>query len=358
MEQAVAGNVIQVGPGVYTGPQTGDHWLPSFAPANSGTVDDLIIIYAQLPASTNPDAGRQLSKLRNNGPQDADHSTYGVRGYASAQHVIWDGFWVDQDDGAQPQPSGGQCALGGATGVEIRRGLFDRADVAGGDNYASIFAQETVDCVICDCLFRGGTSDVSGTRAAARNDAAISMYGNDNLTIEHSTFADNPNNGYSMGTAIFVKGSRESGSNSGTIRYCRISGLSPEGSQGIEINAASSRRGGMDIHNNVVVGGGQCIGVDNSSDESKRAQIFNNTFVDTSGTSADWGGVVGVDPHTEEGDITFYDNIVVHFADADAAGDFRVGDDSPARTASSRGGVVGAYGTGNEEVGVRPAPSY
>ena len=48
MANAVAGNVVQVGPGVYSGPSTGNGTTPVFAPSGNGSPSAPLIFFAQV----------------------------------------------------------------------------------------------------------------------------------------------------------------------------------------------------------------------------------------------------------------------------------------------------------------------
>jgi len=431
MARATAGNVVECAAGTYLGTATNTNWLPAWYPANNGTSGNPITIVAALPAATNP-TSVSLSKLSNGSTADNAGAIYGSRGFAGAlntQDVIWDGFWVDQASGAFPQSSNGQAVLSGdCTRVYIRRGLFDRTTVNGGDNFAAIFAQQSVSCRISDCLFRGGTS-FTGANSPSANDAAISLYGNNNILIENCQTGLNPNDSNrTVGCAIFIKGVIASRGNSGIIRYCRFTdGIKTGRGKGIAANAFEAAEGGMEIHRNVIQAGSWAFSIRNATDLAKTMTVHHNTFVDSlQSTSGEEAGVVVGQPVTNDSHVTFRDNIVAHLADTDldhglvltvgfdpnqcaqwnyncyhhagasasfrddptnyttlggwqtlwtpaeansiysnpqfvdyAAGNFRLASAGQAAlTASSTGGVVGAYVTGTETIGVRSSPAY
>lgn len=419
MQRAVAGNRVRVAGGDYVGPANGDRWNPSFSPSNNGTASNPIVFFAAIPAATNP-SSTGLSRLRNNAAIGSNSVTYGVRGYApfGNQHIIFDGFWTDQANGSAPQPSGGQCCIGGgAIGVQIRRGLFDRATVDGGDNHAAIFAQASIDTVISDCRFRGGNSGAN----SSHNDAAVSWYGNVRMTLQYSTFERNGSS--LMGCGTFVKGPGGNGGNDGVIRFCDFKDNTPGGAACVEVNDAA--RTGVDIYQNIMVGGRAAFSMDWSSGNNKRVLLRNNVMLNTTGDIGDAGGVISFDGITVEDQVRVRDNIIAHRLDtgngrgliflntcrldrmaqwdwnyyhmlsgsprfrhwaggnndytslsawvaywggnADshsqyggnpfvADGNYRV--TGAALTASSVGGPVGAYLSGNEEIGVRANPTY
>lgn len=316
MARAVAGNKVQVAGGEYLSNQlTGNRWLPTWRPTNSGSSGNEIVFFAETPAATNPSSGN-LSVLQNTAATQSDDVCFGVVGEGTeTDYIIYDGFAVDQANGALPQNSGGQCSIGSATGVQIRRCLFLREDgLTGGDNDSGIFTQGSTDLVVSDCLFRGGNSGAS----SSHNDSAIQTYGCFNFTFEYCTFEANAS--HLMGCGIFIKGDGGSGGSDGVIRFCNFKNPSVAGAAALEINFANDSRGGVDIYQNIMRGGRGAFSIDSSNpDSGKRSQVYNNTFVDTTGDVGDSGSVIVIDPVDNISQVTFKDNIVAHRADTSSS---------------------------------------
>jgi hypothetical protein len=323
MVRATAGNIVECAFGDYLGTATNANWDPCWHTINSGTSGNPIVIVAANPASQYRAFPGILCKLSNGSTVDGAGAVYGFRSFAGGLNnsdVIWDGFWVDQADGGFPQSSNGQAVIGDNTRCEIRRGLFDRTTLTGGDNFAAIFAQSSIDCRIYNCLFRGGTS-YNGSNSPSHNDACVSWYGNDTLTVEHCQTDVNPNDSNrTVGCFIYVKAFQGGRANSGIIRYCRaVEGMTAGLGKGIEVNAAQASDGGMEIYQNVIAGGSHAFSIDNATDGDKTMNVHDNTFVDSlASMSGDTASVIVCDPVTNDDEVTFRNNIVAHLADSDA----------------------------------------
>lgn len=294
MANAVAGSIVQCAAGSYLG-TGGAAWTPTWYPANNGTEGNEIIFFAETPAATNAGSPASLSKLKS---ATTTVPTYGGLGYAgtNTHDVIWDGFWCDQADGSYPVASVGQCSIGGGTTrIQIRRALFDRGDIGGGDNFAAIFMQQTDTITVSDCLFRGGANEGGG---GSHNNGAISFYNCEDFLGEYNTFED-------MECGIFVKAHRDSADgNTGIIRYNLFSNCSVNG---IEFNEVDNAKGGMDFYQNLLLLSG--IKFDWSSDVTGKAvRIFNNTIVDPNDSGE---APLQLYPTVGEAGMAFRDNIVV-----------------------------------------------
>lgn len=214
MANAVAGNAVQVAPGIYEGASTGDGLSPTFRPSHDGNPTQPIVFFAQYPAATESNPAN-WSRLRRIGPADSPLIGAGGDG-AYRNHIIIDGFYFNYNEGAMPSTRGIIYLGFGNTGNKVRRNRFDRANLGAADNndnYNCIQIHSSAYAEIADNLFYGGY-DPTGSH----NESCITTYGALNFVIEHNTFEG-------VTTGIYVKGSFGGVGNQGRIRFNRFLGF-------------------------------------------------------------------------------------------------------------------------------------
>lgn len=259
------------------------------------------------------------------------------------------------------------------------------------DNYNGIRLENADACIVKNNWIDG----IRHTSATSHNGAGVMTYSAYNCTIEHNEITDS-------GSGINIKGESFSAQTANIVRYNRIDGCqngirvdfslgagNSQCYQNIIVNGASGGNGiniGNDVrrwtfHNNTIhnVDGGQ--GIYYSSGAARTAVAFRDNLLTSCPTAIDLSELAAV---TAE-DSLDYDHVYVstrfgafnggnkatranffadvareqHGGDADplytnaAGGDFTLQLASTARASSSTSGPVGAYITGNEEIGVQ-----
>jgi len=432
LTNAVGPNVVQVGLGVYTVPRIDSgasgtlRWTPAYSPTGSGSSGNLLIFVAENPAAYTANTALR-SKLRCNSIAGGDPGvnaciTVGFQGFQGAapgiEHAVFDGFWVDSDDGAYPFTYGQGLFGPDNQFCEFRRMVFTRGnDIDAGDNRAAIYSEAVRNCKVLDCAFEGGQD----TTGMPHNNACINMYSSEDYTIEHNTFDD-------CNCPIYIKAEKSSYgggpalSNSGTIRYNRMTNLNGDA---IVVGESENDDGGFEIAHNLITDCNSGIRVNfttNSTDHM--ANVHHNTIVGITGVSSDGGaGLVVLGGLADVDVLDFNNNIVATFSNANSgaivtadsgsttliqscnynmfwnggstlrfshesgaaialaawtaangfdansttddpeftnagAGDYTLAPGSPALTASSTSGPIGCYVTGSEEIGLRANPTY
>lgn len=392
MASASAGDVVEVGPGIYDAPATGTRYEPAWNPAASGTAEAPLVFCARHPAVH---SATERSELRSSGGAGPS-PTFGTNG---RDHVVWDGFYVDE--AASPSaPDTGPVGVWDSEDVTISRCLIQGATIARDDNHNGLRLEAVRDVRVIDNRIVGIRSASDG--GFSRNHAGIMTYDASHVTIEHNEIAD-------CDAGMYLKGDHaDDGHPSGafTVRNNWI--------HDIELNAiAIIAVDGVDgvgseiAHNFVADTSAGVLFTDLGGLVPAQIDLHHNTFVRTSGLLPFATTMYGV---------TIRDNLVVgsvfYYTTWDAAAialvtshgfashhnfgdpgsqwvdseagyrhdlpgwqalsafdlDSTVGDamldpatgrlapGSPANATSSTGGPCGASITGDEIFGVRPSP--
>jgi len=309
MQYAVAGDVVQVGAGVYSGEKGSTSDIPVFSPANNGELGSPIVFVAENPAADNYGASSVYSELRVSNQVTTPYFTYytgpviGARGSSLSSprsHIIFDGFYINFLY-AFPFPSKGAANAWFSNNIGFRRFAFDASNPVGvgdQDNFNSIFIQNSENVSVSDCVFNGTAGD-------GNNNAHVEAYGVSPFTVEHCEFND-------VSCAVFSKGVRVSSPETvHLIKYNKIDGASK---CAIVTNAMDSP---SVIHNNLLLNmSSRGIEWNNSSSEStKTTYVYNNTvLLSGESSSSEPGNESGIRVTSGEGVRSaasrFYNNIV------------------------------------------------
>ena len=394
MAEASAGDVVLVGPGVYVAAATGERYAPAWAPAQSGSEGAPIVFCAEYPA-VHHDTNR--SELRNDATAAGTDAspTFGTLG---AQHVVWDGFYVNEAV-SPSHPDTGPVGVWGSDHVTIARSVIDGATISRADNHNGIRLEVATHVRILNNRIRG-VRDSSGA-GANRNHAAIMTYDSSFVTIEHNEISDSDG-------GMYLKGDHEGDDRPNgafTVRYNRVSDIGTHGITILGVTLVGDAP--TEVSHNIVERAGICILLNSvGSDHPAAVRVHHNTLVDCdagvfpnaretlfdieltqnlfSGTVPfyyeDWteaqlravmaNGWLTDDNHAAtDGDWAFERTLTEWqtwsgmdlasstgdpaFVDPDA-GDYHLGPASPAATASTTGAPVGCYVTGTETIGIEP----
>lgn len=395
MANATAGDVVEVGPGVYTAPATEERYAPAWNPANSGEEGRPILFCARYAAVHSE---TERSELRNDVTTPNEGSpTFGT---LNRQHIVWDGFYVNESVSATTADTG-PVVVWGSSHVTISRCVIEGATIARADNHNAIRLEAVTNVLLTDNRIFG----VRDAAAPNQNHASIMTYDASFVTIEHNEISDG-----SLG--MYLKGDHsEDGLPNGAftvranfvhdidLQAIKILGVIEVGGAPSDVsgNLLVDNGGGViftavgdnhpasvRVHHNTVVGSPQgaflafprtmfdVVVTDNlvgSSvffytgwDAPAVAEVVSHGFsfdhnfaeigfdwvqseADYSHDLAGWQTFSGLDGASMAGASPFR-----------GAGDYRLAAGSSALTMSSTGGPVGAYVTGDEIIGIRPAP--
>lgn len=375
-QAAQVGDVVRVMAGTYPTNQVhGESGkFPVYSPANGGADGNLITFQAV----------GTVVLTRSGGTSGALIGAYGV------DYIKWDGFTIDEANAPSVSDTG-TTVLWYTTGSQIVNCVIDGNGSAGGrqDNHTGIRLEYAEDILIKNNAIYAVTmgTDTSGHH----NGAGIMAYYSSDVLIEN-------NHIYDCGASIFVKG----GDNANfTIRYNLLKAFgngidlqytSATGVhnvyQNVIYNSSSGVKFGLlahniEFYNNTIYNcaNGFYLGAStqNNTDHNVKDNIVHslsewfsggeassvaflnidyNMYVGSAngwsisgvlyGSLANWRNALG---GTQTGDEYHSVQADPLFVNA-ASNDFRLSPSSPALTSSSTGGVVGAYITGNEVIGL------
>lgn len=214
MAQAVSGNVVRVGPGIYTAPPSGNRYTPAFNPANSGTPTAPIVFVAEHPAVYSALDAR--SELRNTSvATDGGSPTFGTNG--GRHDVIWDGFYVDEAH-AHSAADTGPVVVWDSQRIALCRNVIKGEPTNRQDNHTGFRFEVASDSeAVGNEVFDFRVADVGVSPGWDQNYAAIMAYETDRILVANNYFHDN-------GTDVFIKGWHDVGpSNSGwVVRFNRF----------------------------------------------------------------------------------------------------------------------------------------
>lgn len=364
MTNAVAGDTVYFLAGTYTPPYSGAWNVPDYNPSNSGSSGSPIIFQAN-PGDTVtivPSASRKT----NNGY---------LIGSSSKNHIVWDGVIIDD---AGMTALGGGAYIGGSY-CTIRNCTFKGVTKSSADNNPLIRLQSAHYTLIQNNIIRdqaGGDEDCGG----------IQNYYSTNTTIEHNEI-------YNCATAINEKDS----STGEIIRYNLIHnvsvGIAGPGNESInsidvyqnifynvsnKVFDIRKEWANGAVHNNTFYNIATGLNFWSTVTATTAVSVYNNIFHTTtaSGISkqpnglvfcnynnyynsstftinygsvslARWKSSTGFDANSITSDPLFV-NVGNH--------DFHLQNGSSASSNGRSGGVMGAYITGSEIIGVTTTP--
>lgn len=242
MSNASAGDIVQVGPGVYTGSNNNDRWQVSWQPANSGSSGNPIIFFAEYPAVHNT---LNRSELRNGTTtMGSGCPTFGTSGeFASHDYIIWDGFYTTEANSATHSDTG-PVVLHETTGSEIRRCLIEGVTATWSDNHNGIRFEHATSCKALDNKLTGFRCDTTNDW----NEAAILLYASTDFTIAYNETTDNTTGMYLKGAAgiptVYLR-------TPGSVHHNKIHN---NDAGGMRIGGVNRNTGFVDIYQNLLYG--------------------------------------------------------------------------------------------------------
>lgn len=264
MSSALAGNQVQVGPGIYTGTNTGNHSIAAWRPANSGSSGNPIVFFAQNRSGLTYSAG-VTSELRSG--STTPNSGCAAFGTTGEDYIIWDGFFVDESDSATIGDSG-MVQFEDTTGSELRSCVLLRAPYstpAGNQN--AVRFEVAFSCVMTDCYVLG-----DGTAPEGANSAAFMVYNSNDCIVAHNEFLNDP-------YPVWWKGDTDTphNSNGNITRFNKITNCTT----GISVSAAQDTGNPTLVYGNLIVTcSGAGIGTHGyTGSEPEYTHFVNNTIV-------------------------------------------------------------------------------
>lgn len=223
MNLAMAGNVVGFLPGVGVPMvSTDDDNIPTFNPANSGTINNRIVFVTRYAAVALPDVANNpgRTELRHDGTAPVANGQFEIGtgspmyGSYGSDYITYDGFFVDMAQ-AYPMGDSGVIRADTCTGVEFRN--FEiKGTITNMQSNAVIYRpQNAIDTVLSNFRVYDFMNDPTGSSVAQ---AALfsDQYGDQNFLIEHFEIRNTQR-------GIFLKGSAAGFLNYGTIRYGIVS---------------------------------------------------------------------------------------------------------------------------------------
>jgi hypothetical protein len=227
MRLAVAGNVVGVLPGVSVAmPSTNNDNLPTFRPVNSGTATNRIVFVTRYAAVALPNVASNPNRtqLRHNGTRAVANgpsesgSGSAMYGSTQANYITFDGFYVDMET-AQPKADSGVIRVENARGVHFRNFEIKGTRTNLQSNPVIYRPQAAVDTVLSNFRAYDFSNDTSGSDTPQR--ALFSdQYGDQNFLIENFEIRNTER-------GIFLKGTANNRTafNYGRIRYGVVSNV-------------------------------------------------------------------------------------------------------------------------------------
>lgn len=233
LTNAVAGEIVGILPGVYTGADENDRWTPSFRPTNSGASGNPITFVAKYPAAY---LGGTLAELRvdpgayvaavaahanrselSNGVTSwtgaAGMNGCPVIGASGVDYIRWIGPFINGAT-SYSHADTAPCTWSGADGCELHQSVVLGWAVDYDDNYSGIRLDGADGFVGRNNILRNFHESI----AENHNTAGVLTYFAGNLNWQHNDISDTH-------TGMFIKSSNtptNSLFNFGTIGYNRI----------------------------------------------------------------------------------------------------------------------------------------
>jgi hypothetical protein len=388
-EAAQAGDTVIVSPGTYTGPQTNSKFLCAFSPVNNGSAGSYITFKAEYPSSTTTTGNRTV--LETTGAY-AQGSGGCVIGGSGESYHIWDGFYIDIDNAYVKNDTGPVVAW--ASDYITFQNLYITATTTPvantDDNLTGIRVEQANHITIKN-------NYIENILSSNDHGAAVQGYNSRNVLIEHNEVRTSNDGIYAKGEITGQQTQLD-----WIVRYnlCvdNEHGVLTGGVEGIDIyqniitgsirafrvlsyttprvvplnvnfynntvadntygffwsNADEANNRNMILYNNIFSGGTRGVYwegpntkmYNSNNDVDFSYNYYQGSTTETNVAWATWtGATYGQDAGATQGSGTLYVN--------SSTGNYKLEADSPARTVSSTSGPVGAYITGNEEIGIQ-----
>lgn len=226
--EPVAGNVVGILPGVSVPlPTTSNDNIPAFNPSHSGTPNSRIVYVTQFAAVAlaNVEANANRTEFRHDGSAPSIVNGVGagtgcpMLGAYHQDHITYDGFYIDMAHAYMSEDSG-VIRPDTATGIHFRNFVIKGATLTVASNAVIYRPHNAVDTVLSN--FRAYDFDNDSTGSNTPQNALFSdQYGDENFLIEHFDIRNTER-------GIFLKGSAgpNNALNYGTIRYGIVSDVS------------------------------------------------------------------------------------------------------------------------------------
>lgn len=269
---AVAGNHVQCVPGTELFATTDSRLLPAMLPANSGTVNNPIVFFAQNRAIDTANTALR-TKLTTDATTGVANGCP-VIGSNGRDYIVIDGFWIDEVD-AVPTADTGPVVLHNCTGVKILGCVLDGTTPTGYDTWASaptenhngVRFQGASDCEIADNLIDGFKNPGN-----SHNGAGIMSYTSDGPLLNNRNNLIENNEISNCGAGIYIKGQfANTDQGSFTIRRNKIHTIQ---NQCIEFGGHNGPT--SNVYQNIITDGNQ--GVMLGRDGVDNVVVVNNTL--------------------------------------------------------------------------------
>lgn len=302
---AVAGDVIQVGPGLYTATNTGEKEIPAHRMANSGTAENPIIVVAQYPAAITANTAN-WSELSNGYPTEDNGGSPSYGCATGDDYIYWDGFYVNEEDSASTTDTG-PVLMWGTEGCEIRRAVVEGDEgLLPPDNHNSVRIELANNVAVRDSKLFGNRVDL--VESNRYNGSTIETYDSYDLLIENNEL-------YDSAGGIFIKGTqRDQVGHTIVIRNNYIHDVS----MGIAIAAAGDDGGvgttgsfGAHVYGNIVENTDDAIVTRSYETYAPHATVIANNTVIGVANASDLDRALYIKAGNYDA-ITWQNNIVVN----------------------------------------------
>jgi len=283
MSTAVAGDVVGIEEGVYTGAGSTSRNKPVWRPTNSGTLADPIVFIAENLAYNRTTGYTELRS----GNTSFVNSYGGTFGAFQEDHIHWVGIYSDM--ASANNFTGNDC--GSSTFWECDNGIIANCKIIGdnngwesGDNMSGVRLEDTLDVQLYGNFIKGYTS--------GPNFAAVITYRTADPEIHHNTLVE-------CGNGIQPKGSTGGDylgaqQQSGFQVYNNLVDTCSYLFKIYALNDGPSNTSVNNIHNNICINTAALIGNTSASTavwpNPYKVRVFNNVL-DSTGTGVKTGTV-------------------------------------------------------------------
>lgn len=271
MAQATAGNVVQVGPGIYNGTNTTSRLTPAWRPANSGTVSEPIVFVAENLASGLDQAtiGSNANRTELRSGSTTMGSGCPAFGFLSVDYVRWVGIHVDENNSASRSDTG-PVTVWFSNNCRIEHCSINGVDYDWGDNHCGVRIEASIGIAVSDNFI--DNFNIPNSHAVG-----ILIYDSNTLDIHHNALT-NVSNGMN------IKGEADAGapylSAPMLVHHNKITCVSANNSKAIITQAPQDNPGYfIDIYQNIIYNSRFSIRLAIiSANEAVDFRWVNNTF--------------------------------------------------------------------------------